>query len=78
MQNEGNEGTAKRTTIGELSEKYKVSRPTMRRWLKKIPDLGERLGHWYNSIQSKKIENHLGAPFLALFAFLFKNSAFAF
>ncbi len=71
MQNE--EFRPNRITIGELSAMYKVSRPTIRRWIKKIPDLGERLGHWYNSVQTKKILDHLCSPFLVFAAFLFSS-----
>ena len=49
----------------ELADHYKVSRKTLRSWLKRLRvDLGTRIGHYYNPKQVKIIVEQLGRPFI--------------
>jgi hypothetical protein len=48
----------------ELSVLYKVSYPTMRKWLDSIEDrVGNRIGKYYSVKQVGKIFDHFGVPF---------------
>lgn len=47
----------------DLARMYKVSRKTVRRWVKPFEnDLGKRNGHYYNVGQVKTIFEKLGFP----------------
>ena len=49
----------------ELADHYKVSRKTLRGWLKRLrADIGIRFGHYYNPRQVKIIVEKLGRPFV--------------
>lgn len=48
--------------ISMLREMYKVGWKTIKKWLKTVPDLGDRVGGMYTPAQVQKIFNHLGTP----------------
>jgi len=48
--------------VKELSILYGVSRSTMRKHIKMIKGLGDRVGHYWNNKQVRKIFEHLDPP----------------
>lgn len=46
----------------ELARLYDVSVYTMRKWIRKIPDMGDRVGWRWSVNQVEKIFRHLGCP----------------
>ena len=50
-------------SVKDFARIYKVSRKTVRRWIKPFEnDVGERNGHYYNVCQVKTIFEKLGLP----------------
>lgn len=49
------------TELGILYERHYL---TVKKWLQKVPDLGERIGRSFNPAQVQKIFNHLGTPYI--------------
>ena len=58
-------------TIKQLAVTYNCSTKTLRKWLEILrPNLGERMGHFYNPRQVRMIIEFLGAPFVWIFCLL--------
>ena len=49
-------------TLKQLAQQYRTSLNTFGRWVAMIPELGPRVGHFYNPKQVRIIVEHLGAP----------------
>jgi hypothetical protein len=65
---------AKRYTIAQVAEIYKISVRTTRRYLKTLqPELGKRRGHWYSPEQVTIIFNRLGAPLVVFWEFFLNH-----
>ena len=55
--------------VCELSVIYKISYPTMKKWLDSIEkSLGGRIGRYYSVKQVKMIFDHFGIPFNYVFS----------
>jgi hypothetical protein len=75
MKNEDNEEKEfkiQRMTISQLATWYKVNVRTMRRYVKKVPNLTPRKGHWYTREQVKEIVEYWGWPLFAIGALCVK------
>jgi len=59
---ETHEAPIKAYSIGELAQLYGFTTKTILKWVNLIPDLGDRIGRYYNPAQVKKIFDHCGAP----------------
>ena len=50
-------------TLKEIASLYRVSKLTLKKWLKPFEkDIGERIGHFYSVKQVKIILDKLGTP----------------
>ncbi|MEO5978874.1 MAG: hypothetical protein ABIS36_10950 [Chryseolinea sp.] len=50
-------------TLSDLARLYKVSRPTMRRWIKECgQEIGKRIGYFFNHHQVSVIIKRRGDP----------------
>lgn len=49
-------------TAMQLAQLYGISKKTMYGWIKRVPDLGERMGKILTIAQVKKIFSHIGTP----------------
>lgn len=48
--------------LAELSGIYGVSKPTLRKWIAELKELGKRIGHFYSIPQVKIIFENLLLP----------------